>query len=288
VLGVTRRRYCENQSLATPEIGLDFDLSLFREALMALELFRIDGKTAWVTGGTKGLGLTMADALAEAGAQVIITSRHEDEAEARAAEIARKHGRRAFGMAADVVDAAEVAAVVSRAERELGGVDILVNNAGINVRKATADLSVDEWRQVIDVNLTGPFVCTKAVMPGLVAKRWGRVINMSSMLGLVGLAGRPPYTASKGGLVLLTRTQALEVASQGVTVNAICPGPFATDMNRQLLDDPKKYQDFVAKIPMGRWGELHELAGVVVFLASHASSYVTGSVLTVDGGWTAQ
>jgi NAD(P)-dependent dehydrogenase (short-subunit alcohol dehydrogenase family) len=122
----------------------------------------------------------------------------------------------------------------------------------------------------------------------MISRRWGRIIHMSSILGMVGLAGRPPYTASKGALVLLTKTQALETATTGVTVNAICPGPFATEMNKPLLEDPAKYQAFVSKIPMGRWGELHEIEGAVIFLASPAASYVTGTTLMVDGGWTAQ
>ncbi len=255
---------------------------------MGMERFRIDGRTAWITGGSKGLGLQMANALAEAGADVAINSRHADEAEAAAQAIADKHGVRALGGAADVTSAAQIAAFAERIAEELGGPDILVNSAGINVRLPTVELSEEDWRRVLDINLTGPFLCTKAVLPGMMARGWGRVIHMSSMLGEVGLAGRPCYTASKGGIMLLTKTQALETAAAGVTVNAICPGPFGTEINRPLLDDPEKYRAFVAKIPMGRWGELPEIEGAVVFLASPASSYVTGTALFVDGGWTAQ
>ena len=157
----------------------------------------------------------------------------------------------------------------------------------MNVRLPTIELPVEEWQRVLDINLTGPFLCSKAVAPHMIKRGWGRIINLSSILGLVGLAGRPPYTATKGGLILLTKTQALEFATSGVTVNAICPGPFATDMNKALLDDPEKYKAFVAKIPMGRWGELNELDGAIIFLASKTSSYMTGTTLTVDGGWTA-
>ena len=141
---------------------------------------------------------------------------------------------------------------------------------------------------MIDINLTGPFLCSQAVIPHMVKNGWGRIIHVSSIMGLVGLAARPPYTASKGGVVLLTKTQALELAEQGVTVNAICPGPFGTEMNKPLLDDQEKYQAFVSKIPMGRWGEMDELDGAVIYLASKSSSFMTGTTLTVDGGWTAQ
>ncbi|MHC4994243.1 MAG: SDR family NAD(P)-dependent oxidoreductase [Planctomycetota bacterium] len=255
---------------------------------MSLDMFKLDGKVAWITGGTKGLGEQMAGALAGVGADIVINSRTENEALDAAAQIAETHGVRTLGMAADVTDADQVQAVVDRAKSELGGIDILFNNAGVNVREPTVDLPLDEWQRVVDINLTGPFICSKAVAPGMIEKGWGRIIHMSSILGLVGLAGRPPYTSTKGALVLLTKTQALEFATTGVTVNAICPGPFATEMNKPLLNDPEKYAAFVAKIPMGRWGELDEIHGAAIFLASNASSYVTGTTLTVDGGWTAQ
>jgi NAD(P)-dependent dehydrogenase (short-subunit alcohol dehydrogenase family) len=255
---------------------------------MSLELFKLHGKTAWITGGSKGLGLQMANALAGVGANIVISSRHADESIAAAKEIAEQHKVRAIGAAADVTKPAEVQAVVNHAERELGGIDILVNNAGINIRKSTLDMPLEDWQAVMDINLNGPFICTKAAAPGMIKKNWGRVIYMSSMLGQVGLAARPPYTASKAALILLAKTQALEWAKNGITVNCICPGPFGTEMNKPLLNDPVAYQSFVSKIPMGRWGEIHEIDGVIIFLASPASSYVTGTAITIDGGWTAQ
>ena len=141
---------------------------------------------------------------------------------------------------------------------------------------------------MIDTNLKGPFLCTKAFAPGMIKKGWGRVINLASIMSVVSLPGRTPYASSKAGVLGLTRTWALEWAGKGVTCNAICPGPFATDMNRQLLNDPTAYQQFVANIPMGRWGELEELTGAIVFLASDAASFVTGTSLFIDGGWTAR
>lgn len=254
---------------------------------MTLDIFKLDGKVAWITGGTKGLGLQFANALAGVGANIAVNSRHGGEAEAAAKEIAEKHGVKTLGAEVDVTDFGQVEAFAQRVVDELGSVDILVNNAGVNVREPTVDLPVEEWQRVLDINLTGPFLCSKAVAPHMIKKGWGRIINLSSILGQVGLAGRPPYTATKGGLILLTKTQALEFATSGVTVNAICPGPFATEMNKSLLDDPEKYKAFIAKIPMGRWGEINELDGAVIFLASPAASYVTGTTLTVDGGWTA-
>jgi NAD(P)-dependent dehydrogenase (short-subunit alcohol dehydrogenase family) len=239
-----------------------------------LDMFRLDGKVALVTGGARGLGLTMARALAEAGATIALGARSLPGCE------------KAF--AGDVTIGEDVERLVSEVEAAFGPIDILVNNAGTNIRGPIEQLTEADWDTVLDTNLKGPFLCARAVGPRMVGRGWGRVINLASALGAIGLPGRAPYAASKAGLINLTRVLALEWAGTGVTANAICPGPFATEMNRQLLDDPVKYQEFVKLIPMGRWGELHELAGAVVFLASDASSFVTGSALFVDGGWTAR
>ncbi len=252
------------------------------------KLFNLRGHTAWVTGATRGLGKQIARCLAAAGANIVTNSRNGAEAEAVAREIALEFGVETFGTAADVTDEESIAEFVSEAGKTAGSIDILVNNAGVNFRKPTTEMPLSEWKRVLDINLTGPFLCSKAVLPEMVARGWGRVIHMSSMLGTVGLAERGPYTASKGGLILLTKTQALEVAHSGVTVNALCPGPFRTEMNKALLEDPVKYQEFCSRLPVGRWGEMEEIEGPILFLASPSSSFVTGTCLLVDGGWTAQ
>jgi NAD(P)-dependent dehydrogenase (short-subunit alcohol dehydrogenase family) len=253
-----------------------------------LDLFRLEGRRALITGGAKGLGQVIAKALAQAGADVAIASRTLADCQTAAAEIAALTGRQTFACVADVAQASEIEALRAAVEGALGPVDILVNNAGINVRGAAEELNESDWDAVIATNLKAPFLAARAFGPGMCERGWGRVINMGSILSVIGIAGRAPYASSKAGVLNLTRVLALEWAAQGVTVNAICPGPFATDMNKPLLNDPVKYQAFVEKIPMRRWGELPEIAGAALFLASDAASYVTGSALFVDGGWTAQ
>jgi NAD(P)-dependent dehydrogenase (short-subunit alcohol dehydrogenase family) len=253
-----------------------------------LDTFRLDGRRALVTGGNRGLGRVIAQALAEAGADVAVASRSLDSCRAAALEIAAATGRKALAFAADVTAPAGVARLLAEVEAGMGPLDVLVNNAGVNVRGASEELAEADWDSVVATNLKAPFLLSRAVGPAMCTRGFGRIINMGSILSVVALPGRAPYAASKAGLLSLTRVLALEWAGRGVTVNAICPGPFATDMNKQLLNDPVKYKAFVEKIPMGRWGELHEIAGAAVFLASDAASFVTGSALFVDGGWTAQ
>ena len=256
--------------------------------MTVLDRFRIDGRRALVTGGGRGLGRVIALALAEAGADVAVAGRTLDACQEAAGEIAAATGRRALAFAADVTLPAEVERLAHEVEDGLGPIDILVNNAGVNIRGAVEELTESDWDAVVDTSLKAPFLCARALGTGMRARGWGRVINLGSILSVVALPGRAPYASAKAGVLGLTRALALEWAKTGVTVNAICPGPFATDMNRQLLSDPVKYQAFVEKIPLGRWGELEEITGVAVFLASDAASFVTGSALFVDGGWTAQ
>jgi len=252
------------------------------------ELFSLDGRNALVTGGSKGLGYAMAEALAQAGANVAMTSRHEQEINRSAKTLAQMTGRRILPIVADVTQIDQVESMTHRAINALGRLDILVNNAGINIRQPTIEQSEENFRRIIDTNLVGAFLVAQSVGRHLVEQKSGSVINVASMIGMVGLADRPGYTSSKGGLIQLTRTMALEWASSGVRVNALCPGPFETEINAPVLNDPTANAYFIDRIPLGRWGKPAELGGAIVFLASEASSFMTGATLTIDGGWTAQ
>jgi NAD(P)-dependent dehydrogenase (short-subunit alcohol dehydrogenase family) len=251
-----------------------------------LDLFRLDGRVALVTGGNRGIGRAIAEALAEAGASVAITSRDAQRAKAAAAEIAKASGRECLGLALDVRHDQQVREVVARVIAELGGIHILVNNAGVNIRESITDLKDESWEEVVDTNLAGAMRCSRAVAGHMEDQGWGRIINIASMLSLVAIAQRAAYASSKAGLLGLTRAMALDLAPHGVTVNALCPGAFKTEINRPILNDPEYLKEFLKQIPMGRMGEPAELKGAALFLASDASAYMTGAALLVDGGWT--
>ena len=253
-----------------------------------LDRFRIDGRVALVTGGARGLGRVMAEALASAGASVALSARDPDQAASAAEGVSRTTGVKTLGVSADVTKQSEVAAMVARTLDTFGRLDILVNNAGLNVRGPIEQLSEEDWDLVLDTNLKGPWLCCRAAAEAMRREGWGRVVNVSSMLSEISLPGRTPYASSKGGLTLLTKTLALEWATAGINVNALCPGPFATEINTALLNDPVARATMQAKIPLGRWGDPAELGPAVVFLASEASSFMTGATLFIDGGYTAQ
>jgi NAD(P)-dependent dehydrogenase (short-subunit alcohol dehydrogenase family) len=254
--------------------------------MSVLDRFRLDGKVALVTGGSRGLGRQMAQALAEAGAEVAVVSRGEKTTTA-AAEIQAATKRTCRGYACDVTSPEGVESLRRQVLGDFGHVDILLNNAGINIRGPIDSLSVDDFRAVQETNVFGPWLICRAFAAHFTQWRSGRVINVGSTLSVVGLADRTPYATSKGAVLQLTRTLALEWAKFGVNVNCIMPGPFATEMNQPLLADTERYREMQAKIPLGRWGELNEIGGLAVFLASDASSYVTGAAIAIDGGWTA-
>lgn len=253
-----------------------------------LDLFRLHGQTALVMGGNRGLGLAMARGLAEAGANIVIAAR--DEATNRQSEetLKSRYGIACRSTVCDVTDEQSVKAAVNHTVDQFGKVDILINSAGINIRGAIENLSLNEFTSVQQVNVTGTWLACREVVPVMKQHGYGRIINMGSMLALTALPDRTAYATSKGAILQLTRALAMEVAKEGITVNAILPGPFATDINLPLLNDPEKYQAFINKIPLGRWGELPEIGGIALYLASRASSYVTGACFSVDGGWVAQ
>ena len=253
-----------------------------------MDLFRLDDHVAVITGGSKGLGLSMAQGLADAGSVTVLCSRNEEDCRAAAGQIEKDSGRKSVGIAADVTDEADVGMLFDRVVEEFGRVDVLVNSAGINLRHRIEAFPVEAFKEVVNTNLTGTWLCCRAVGRVMVDQKRGSVINVGSALSAVGLVERTAYCSSKAGILGLTRTLALEWAHAGVRCNALCPGPFLTEINRPLLSDPDKVQAVIGNTALNRWAELHEIRGAAVFLASDASSYVTGSSLFVDGGWTAQ
>ncbi|MGH7586633.1 MAG: 3-oxoacyl-[acyl-carrier-protein] reductase [Gemmatimonadales bacterium] len=238
----------------------------------------LSGKTALVTGSTRGIGRAIAGVLHSAGAAVAVHGRDA----ARAAEIAGTLGGRAIGVGAELADAAQVAAAVERVEKELGPVDILVNNAGLTRDNLMLRLSEADWDAVVDANLKGAFLFTKAVLRGMMKRGGGRVINVTSIVGIIGNKGQANYAASKAGLIGFTKSVAREYASRGILVNAIAPGFIETDMTGAL---PEAARDaLLGQIALGRLGRPEDIAGAVLYLASDLAAYVTGQVLVVDGG----
>lgn len=259
-----------------------------KEVLPGIRQFDLSGKAAIVTGGSKGLGFAMAAGLASAGASVMLVNRNAEEGTQAASELSEDFGVKAVSFAADVTGQEASEAMAKAAMDAFGRIDILINSAGINIRGPIDELSFADFQKVLDVNVSGTWLCCRAVTPYMKAAGSGKIINLASTLGLVGLSNRTPYTASKGAVVQMTRALALELAPNNINVNAICPGPFLTEMNLPIADtdDGKKF--VVGATALERWGHLREIQGAAIYLASDAGSYMVGSMLTVDGGWTAR
>ncbi len=252
---------------------------------MYRELFDLSGRVALVTGASKGLGKAVALALAGAGADVALYARSREDLQA-VKDSVEVLGRRAEIFCVDVLDQRVIGDNVNATVEALGHIDILVNNAGVNVRKPVLELSPEEWDLVIDTNLKGYFLMAQAVVPDMLARGHGKVINMASILGTVALPSQVAYASSKGGVVQMTKVMALEWAKHGVQVNAIGPTYFETPLVAQLRNDPERFSFIVDRTPMGRWGQPEELAGLAIFLASRASDFITGQTIFIDGGWT--
>ena len=252
---------------------------------MGLEIFALNGKTAMITGSTRGLGEVSAKALAGAGADIAVCGRSVA-ALKRVVDEIRKSGRKAEGFAIDVTSKHNVSETAGRILETFGRIDILVNNAGVNFRVPVLEFPEAEWDRVISTNLKGYFLVAQAVVPQMLQNGYGKVINMSSILGTVGLPNQVAYASSKGGVDQMTKVMALEWARQGVRVNAIGPTYFETELVTQIRNDPERFNFINDRTPMGRWGYLPELEGAVIFLASPASDFITGQTIYVDGGWT--
>ena len=248
--------------------------------------FDFSGATAVVLGGATGLGRAMAEGLAAHGATVCVVSRSMEKAKAAADAIGSRCDGRCWPCAADVASEASIDQLRDALRARFDGrLNIAVNCAGINTRNPIEQIALEEWESIQRVNITGAFLFAKAMSPLLQAAGWGRLINVASIFATRSFPGRTSYASSKGALLQLTRTLAIEWAEKGVTANAISPGPFITDMTRPVLDNPDAYRKFCEHVPMKRFAEPHELITACLFLASRASTFVTGAEIVVDGGW---
>lgn len=249
-----------------------------------MRLFDLTGKTALITGGGRGIGRSIALALAEAGANVAVTSRTESELQKVAEEI-RGFSRKTYYATVDVRRKDEIKAFVDEVVKQEGKIDILVNGAGTNKRGTFLELSEEDWDFVMDVNLKSVLFASQAVIPYMKEQKYGKIINIASLTSQIGFSNMAVYCASKGGVSQLTKAMAVEFSNEGILTNAIGPGYFKTEMTKALFEDPQKVEWMQSRIPLKRTGNVEDLQGAAVFLASDASNYITGQTVYVDGGW---
>jgi NAD(P)-dependent dehydrogenase (short-subunit alcohol dehydrogenase family) len=248
---------------------------------------KLTNKVAVITGASKGLGKAMALALGGAGAKLVLVSRNVEQLKAAAQE-AHQLGAAAEVFAADVTQEQQVKRLESDVTAKFGKVHILINNAGINIRKTVTEFTLADWTQVMDTNVTSAFLMTRSFVPHMKGLGYGRIINMTSIMSHVAIAGRTAYAASKTALLGFTRALALELVSEKITVNGISPGPFATELNAPILQNPELNAQFISKIPLGRWGKAEEVGQLALYLCSEEAGFITGTDILIDGGWTAQ
>lgn len=247
----------------------------------------LSGKTAVIVGGSGGLGEAMAYSLSEAGASIALVARNATKLATIRNTIARNGGTVDF-FTGDVTEEADVERIRSQVNERFGAPQILINSAGTNIRKNLVDFSLAEFRSVVDSSLISTFLACRAFVPGMSGRGYGRIINMTSIMAHISLPGRTAYSSAKASLLGFTKSLALELADQGVTVNGISPGPFGTEMNAPVMNNPEANRQFLASLPVGRWGRVEEIGALACYLCSEQAGFITGADIMIDGGWTAK